>query len=447
MSRITRRSTFLQGTRVGTPLYLSPELVRQQPYDFKIDIWALGCVLHYLAALEPPFTGDSLAVLGENIVRRPPKQMPSIFSLALQHFVERLLTKNPADRPTTKEMLKLFPAFVKDEFSAAATKIREEKSAGSDAATASTTEGLFPRPPPSEPIPRPEQAVPQPTMPQRPCTVDTGMGMRWREDMPAKQRQQQRVCMEERPERVSGQDCLPIPASVWPQSVSQQNGEESGMSRSPHISQRNSLLGTTLSTNSRRIIICRNIVKRAITATQRSRPTLALLKNVEQCLPHRNLPSKYADTVLSLPEACRPTSAGADLMSLCPFAAPTPPPAAQPPLFSQCTLRKVVAVPQPTEDSRPHTAVQLRNFPMQTLPRIHDLQSPQQQQRKFFAVSIWYPCVSITNDSVSGELWRKMPEKMTLRSALGGSAIVDQAKLAGAFKTTVQHRRLTVTDL
>jgi NIMA (never in mitosis gene a)-related kinase 1/4/5 len=41
--------------RVGTPLYLSPEMIRQNPYDYKIDSWAVGCCIYHLAALEPPF--------------------------------------------------------------------------------------------------------------------------------------------------------------------------------------------------------------------------------------------------------------------------------------------------------------------------------------------------------------------------------------------------------
>jgi len=32
--------------RVGTPLYLSPELVQNQSYDYKIDSWAVGCVIY-----------------------------------------------------------------------------------------------------------------------------------------------------------------------------------------------------------------------------------------------------------------------------------------------------------------------------------------------------------------------------------------------------------------
>ncbi len=27
----------------GTPLYMSPELVEEKPYDHNADLWALGC--------------------------------------------------------------------------------------------------------------------------------------------------------------------------------------------------------------------------------------------------------------------------------------------------------------------------------------------------------------------------------------------------------------------
>lgn len=46
--------------RAGTPMYLSPEVIRQNPYDFKIDSWAIGCCLYNLATLEPPFQSENL---------------------------------------------------------------------------------------------------------------------------------------------------------------------------------------------------------------------------------------------------------------------------------------------------------------------------------------------------------------------------------------------------
>ena len=39
----------------GTYAYLSPEMARRRPYDFKVDAWAAGVVAYMLLAGEPPF--------------------------------------------------------------------------------------------------------------------------------------------------------------------------------------------------------------------------------------------------------------------------------------------------------------------------------------------------------------------------------------------------------
>jgi NIMA (never in mitosis gene a)-related kinase len=55
ISRSVTNTLSLHISKIGTPLYMPPEVLRKQPFDFKIDIWALGCVLYYLAMLEHPF--------------------------------------------------------------------------------------------------------------------------------------------------------------------------------------------------------------------------------------------------------------------------------------------------------------------------------------------------------------------------------------------------------
>ena len=48
---------------VGTPYYLSPEIIEGWTYSFKSDIWSLGVLLYELCALKPPFEGTSIHIL------------------------------------------------------------------------------------------------------------------------------------------------------------------------------------------------------------------------------------------------------------------------------------------------------------------------------------------------------------------------------------------------
>ena len=37
---------------IGTPYYLSPEIVLNKPYNFKSDIWSLGVLLYEMMCLK-----------------------------------------------------------------------------------------------------------------------------------------------------------------------------------------------------------------------------------------------------------------------------------------------------------------------------------------------------------------------------------------------------------
>ena len=114
VSTITSGIDNLHYTRVGTPLYISPELVKQKPYDYKTDIWSFGCSLYHLACLEPPFTGGNLIVLGNNICKGVPKSLPFKYSNELRAFIDKLLEKKPEDRPSAKEALEMIPKDIKE---------------------------------------------------------------------------------------------------------------------------------------------------------------------------------------------------------------------------------------------------------------------------------------------------------------------------------------------
>lgn len=96
-------------TRVGTPYYMSPELVSGRGYDDKSDIWALGCVIYEMANLRPAFRTacSSEEELYRKIRTATVARIPSRYSDALWKCVESMLDKDPRKRPTAAELLKI----------------------------------------------------------------------------------------------------------------------------------------------------------------------------------------------------------------------------------------------------------------------------------------------------------------------------------------------------
>ncbi len=69
IAKVLGSSNDLAVTIVGTPHYLSPELCQAQPYDKKSDVWALGCVLYELCALQKPFDASNMPAIIFSIMR------------------------------------------------------------------------------------------------------------------------------------------------------------------------------------------------------------------------------------------------------------------------------------------------------------------------------------------------------------------------------------------
>lgn len=63
----------------GTPGYLSPEVIRKDPYGFAVDVWACGVILYILLVGYPPFWDDDQSKMFEQIKK-------GRFSVRIQPF-------------------------------------------------------------------------------------------------------------------------------------------------------------------------------------------------------------------------------------------------------------------------------------------------------------------------------------------------------------------------
>eukprot|EP01028_Stygiella_incarcerata_P005906 TRINITY_DN2439_c0_g1_i1.p1 TRINITY_DN2439_c0_g1~~TRINITY_DN2439_c0_g1_i1.p1 ORF type:complete len:527 (+),score=133.82 TRINITY_DN2439_c0_g1_i1:87-1667(+) len=93
-------------TGVGTPLYFSPELCQDRPYDQKSDIWGFGCVMYELMTLQPPFVASNQLALASKIVNDDPEPvMGDTYSHELQFLVLKMLEKDVSKRPSIDQIL------------------------------------------------------------------------------------------------------------------------------------------------------------------------------------------------------------------------------------------------------------------------------------------------------------------------------------------------------
>ncbi|KAK2955028.1 putative cAMP-dependent protein kinase type 2 [Blattamonas nauphoetae] len=68
-------------TICGTPLYMPPEAMLEQPYNHKIDVWASGCILYEMLTGEHPFQTESFVKLQRKIQAGPNLSHPPLDSL------------------------------------------------------------------------------------------------------------------------------------------------------------------------------------------------------------------------------------------------------------------------------------------------------------------------------------------------------------------------------
>jgi len=86
----------------GTPAYLPPELVLGSAVDFRSDIYSLGLVGYEMLTGQNPFAADAMHTVLNRIVNLKPMSPDAVkrdLPASLSALIERLISKNPEDRP------------------------------------------------------------------------------------------------------------------------------------------------------------------------------------------------------------------------------------------------------------------------------------------------------------------------------------------------------------
>ncbi|CAG0913427.1 unnamed protein product [Notodromas monacha] len=93
----------------GTPGYLSPEVLKKEPYGKAVDIWACGVILYILLVGYPPFWDEDqhrlYAQIKAGAYDYPSPEWDTVTPEA-KNLINQMLTVNPAKRITASEALK-----------------------------------------------------------------------------------------------------------------------------------------------------------------------------------------------------------------------------------------------------------------------------------------------------------------------------------------------------
>ena len=91
-------------TVCGTPIYLAPEIIKEEGHDEKVDVWCIGVLLFELITGNVPFQGNDLESLKENILHLR-IAWPKDINTDAKNLIKKILKLDPGSRISLEEML------------------------------------------------------------------------------------------------------------------------------------------------------------------------------------------------------------------------------------------------------------------------------------------------------------------------------------------------------
>ena len=89
-------------TQCGTPIYMAPEILKGEKYNYKVDIWSLGAIIYELCTSNIYYENNTNGKINS-----------SIYGNDLQNLIDSLLEKDYSKRPNIDEVYKIIEKSIK----------------------------------------------------------------------------------------------------------------------------------------------------------------------------------------------------------------------------------------------------------------------------------------------------------------------------------------------
>ncbi|GLC45389.1 Serine/threonine-protein kinase Nek11 [Pleodorina starrii] len=109
LAKQLQRTFEMARTPIGTPYYMAPEIYEEQPYSFKSDVWALGCVMYEMMTGKAAFAADNLSRVVLRVIRGQYDPLPESYSAPLRSVVTSMLCRDVKTRPDANQLLTVAP--------------------------------------------------------------------------------------------------------------------------------------------------------------------------------------------------------------------------------------------------------------------------------------------------------------------------------------------------
>jgi len=95
----------ISNCNIGTLCYSSPEVLKNEEYDCRTDLWSLGCIIFELCTFSMPFNSTNERSLIDKICIQKIPVLPSTYSLEMKQVYEQCICRSKNNRPSSKELL------------------------------------------------------------------------------------------------------------------------------------------------------------------------------------------------------------------------------------------------------------------------------------------------------------------------------------------------------